>query len=344
MIRHKAVGSVVLSGALVAGLAGTALAQEAEEELVVLCTPQEQWCVKMVEEFQSQTGIRTSYVRMSSGESLARLRAGADAPEFDVWWGGPADGQIAGNEEGLIEPYISPNAAVVADEQKDADGVWTGVYVGALGLCVNTKVIEELGIDMPETWDDLLDPAYEDNIAMAHPASSGTAYTTFFTQVLRLGSEEAAMEYAKALHPNILQYTKSGSASGPMAGRGEIAVSIIFSHDCIANIDEGFEDLAVVFPADGTGYEIGAQALIANAPHPNNAKTWMDWALQADTQGIGPTVRAFQLPTNPEAEVSEFAVDISQVNLVDYDFQAAGEARTRLTEQFEDEVAAAPAE
>ena len=344
MIRHKAVGSVVLSGALVAGLAGTALAQEAEEELVVLCTPQEQWCVKMVEEFRSQTGIPTSYVRMSSGESLARLRAGADAPEFDVWWGGPADGQIAGNEEGLIEPYISPNAAVVADEQKDADGVWTGVYVGALGLCVNTKVIEELGIDMPETWDDLLDPAYEDNIAMAHPASSGTAYTTFFTQVLRLGSEEAAMEYAKALHPNILQYTKSGSASGPMAGRGEIAVSIIFSHDCIANIDEGFEDLAVVFPADGTGYEIGAQALIANAPHPNNAKTWMDWALQADTQGIGPTVRAFQLPTNPEAEVSEFAVDISQVNLVDYDFQAAGEARTRLTEQFEDEVAAAPAE
>ena len=123
MIRHKAVGSVVLSGALVAGLAGTALAQEAEEELVVLCTPQEQWCVKMVEEFQSQTGIPTSYVRLSSGESLARLRAGAEAPEFDVWWGGPADGQIAGNEEGLIEAYASPNAAVVADEQKDADSV-----------------------------------------------------------------------------------------------------------------------------------------------------------------------------------------------------------------------------
>ncbi len=344
MIRSKTVGSVVLSGALVAGFAGTAMAQEAEDELVVLCTPQEQWCVRMVEEFQAQTGIPTSYVRMSSGESLARLQAGAEAPEFDVWWGGPADGQIAANAEGLIEPYISPNAAVVADAQKDADGVWTGVYVGALGLCVNTKVIDELGIDMPETWDDLLDPAYKGNIAMAHPASSGTAYTTFYTQVLRLGSEEAAMEYAKALNPNILQYTKSGAASGPMAGRGEIAVAIIFSHDCIANIDEGFTDLAVVFPSDGTGYEIGAEALIANAPHPNNAKTWIDWALQADTQSIGPSVRAFQLPTNPEAEVSEFAVDISQVNLVDYDFQAAGEARTRLTQQFEDEVATAPEE
>ena len=344
MTRRKTFSSLLLSGALVGSMAVGATAQEAEDELVVLCTPQEQWCVRMVEEFQNQTGIPTSYVRMSSGESLARLRAGSEAPEFDVWWGGPADGQIAANEEGLIEPYISPNAAAVADAQKDADGVWTGVYVGALGLCVNTKVIEELGIEMPQTWDDLLDPAYADNIAMAHPASSGTAYTMFYTQVLRLGSEEAAMEYAKQLHPNILQYTKSGAASGPMAGRGEIAVSIIFSHDCIANIEAGFEDLAVVFPSDGTGYEIGAEALVANAAHPNNAKTWIDWALEADTQEIGPTVEAFQLPTNPEAAVSEFAVDISQVNLVDYDFQAAGEARTRLTEQFEDEIAAAPAE
>ena len=116
MTRFKVAGSVVLSGALVAGFAGTAVAQEAEDELVVLCTPQEQWCVRMVEEFQNQTGIPTSYVRMSSGESLARLRAGAEAPEFDVWGGGPADGQIAANEEGLIEPYISPNAAVVEDE------------------------------------------------------------------------------------------------------------------------------------------------------------------------------------------------------------------------------------
>jgi len=342
MTRRKTFGAILSSGLLMAGLAGTATAQEAEDELVVLCTPQEQWCVKMVEEFQAETDIPTSYVRMSSGESLARLRAGAEAPEFDVWWGGPADGQIAANEEGLIEPYISPNAAGVADTQKDADGVWTGVYVGALGLCVNAKVIEELGLEVPQSWADLLDPALDDNVAMAHPASSGTAYTTFYTQVLRLGGEEAAMEYMKQLHPNILQYTKSGSASGPMAGRGEIAVSVIFSHDCIANIDEGFTDLVTVFPADGTGYEIGAQALIANAAHPNNAKAWIDWALRSDIQEIGPTVRAFQLPTNPEAAVSEHAVDLSQVNLVDYDFQAAGEARTRLTELFEDEVAAKP--
>jgi iron(III) transport system substrate-binding protein len=298
----------------------------------------------MADAFQSQTGIPTSYVRMSSGEALARLRAGASAPEFDVWWGGPADGQVAAGAEGLLEPYVSPNAAVIADGQKAADGTWTGVYVGALGFCSNTAVLEELGVEVPDSWDDLLDPALRGNVSVAHPASSGTAYTTFYTQVIRLGGEDEAMAYMSELHPNILQYTKSGSAPGQMAGRGEIAVAIIFSHDCVKNIETGFEDLVVSFPAEGTGYEIGAVALVANAQYPENAKAWIDWSLSAPAQEIGPTVGAYQLPTNPDAAVSDLSVSLSDVNLIDYDFQAAGEARTRLTQRFEDEVAAVPAD
>ena len=42
--------------------------------------------------------------------------------------------------------------------------------------------------------------------------------------------------------------------------------------------------------------------------------------------------------------VSDLSVSLSDVNLIDYDFQAAGEARTRLTQRFEDEVAAVPAD
>lgn len=345
MPRHRTSSSILVSGLLLAGLTGAASAQdEPSGELRVLCTPEEPFCVAMVNAFQAETGIPTSYVRMSSGEALARLRAGAGAPEFDVWWGGPADGQVAAGAEGLVEPYISPNAEAIAEGQKAADGTWTGVYVGALGFCANTAILEELEVEVPDSWDDLLDPALQANVAVAHPASSGTAYTTFYTQVIRLGGEDEAMEYMAALHPNILQYTTSGSAPGQMAGRGEIAVAIIFSHDCVKNIEEGFEDLVVSFPSEGTGYEVAGVSLVANAQYPDNAKAWIDWSLTAPAQEIGPTVGAYQLPTNPDASVSESAVDLSQVNLVEYDFQAAGEARTRLTQRFEDEVAAAPVE
>jgi iron(III) transport system substrate-binding protein len=318
---------------------------ELEDTLTVLCTPQEDWCQAMVAAFQEETGIETSYVRLSSGEAVARLSAGASDPEFSVWWGGPADGFVAANEEGLIEAYDSPNAAAIADEQKGPDGVWTGVYVGALGFCSNTQVLGDLGVDVPDSWDDLLDPALEGQVAMAHPASSGTAYTAFYTQVLRLGGEDEAMEYMQELHPNILQYTSSGAAPAEMAGRGEVAVSVVFSHDCVRNIDAGFSDLEVSFPSEGTGYEIGGVALIANAPEPNAAKAWIDWSLTAEAQEIGAAEAAsFQLPTHPDAAVDERSVDLGSVELVEYDFDAAGLARADLTARFEDEVATAPAD
>jgi iron(III) transport system substrate-binding protein len=318
---------------------------ELEDTLTVLCTPQEDWCQAMVAAFQEETGVETSYVRLSSGEAVARLSAGAEDPEFSVWWGGPADGFVAANEEGLIEAYDSPNAADIADEQKGADGVWTGVYVGALGFCSNSAVLGDLGVDVPDSWDDLLDPALEGQVAMAHPASSGTAYTAFYTQVLRLGGEDEAMEYMQELHPNILQYTSSGAAPAEMAGRGEVAVSVVFSHDCVRNIDAGFSDLEVSFPSEGTGYEIGGVALIANAPEPNAAKAWIDWSLTAAAQELGASEAAsFQLPTHPDAAVDERSVDLDSVELVEYDFEAAGLARADLTARFEDEVATAPAD
>src|SRR3990170_2532117 len=320
-------------------------AAELEDTLTVLCTPQEEWCQVMAERFEEEFGVDTNYVRLSSGEALARLQAGAEAPEFSVWWGGPADGFVAANAEGLIEPYQSANAEAIPDERKDPDGVWTGVYVGALGFCSNTAVLEELGVDVPDSWDDLADPALQGQVAMAHPASSGTSYTALYTQVLRLGGEDEAIEYAKSVHPSILQYTGGGAAPAEMAGRGEVAVSVVFSHDCVRNIDAGFSDLEVSFPEEGTGYEIGGVALIANAPEPNAAKAWIDWSLTAEVQELGASEAAsFQLPTNPDAAVDERSVNLAEVELVEYDFQAAGEARDALTARFEDEVAAKPAE
>jgi iron(III) transport system substrate-binding protein len=120
---------------------------------------------------------------------------------------------------------------------------------------------------------------------------------------------------------------------------------VVFSHDCVRNIDAGFTDLEVSFPGEGTGYEIGGVGLIANAPEPNAAKAWIDWSLEASTQEIGAAeAGSFQLPTNPDAAVDERSVNLEEVTLVEYDFQAAGEARADLTARFEDEVAAAPVE
>lgn len=334
--------------------------------LTVLCTPTEDWCVAMTQAFQEETGITTNYVRLSSGESLARIRAAVDNPEFSVWWGGPADAFIAAAEEGLTEQYFSENAEDIPENYRDADGYWTGVYVGALGFCSNLEILEELELEPPTSWEDLLAPELEGNVAMAHPATSGTAFTAFWTIVtlsadtLEEEEEETgydedgfptedaidlAFEYFAELNNNILQYTRSGAAPGTLAGQGEIAVAIIFSHDCVKLQVEGFEDILVTtFPEEGTGYEIGGMAIIANGPEPEAARLWYDWALTAEAQEIGATVNALQLPTNPDAAVSDLSVNLMDLTVVDYNFVAAGLNRVAITERFDSEIATAPSQ
>ncbi len=340
--------------------------QAQEDTLTVLCTPQEDWCVAMTQAFEAETGIKTSYVRMSSGESLARIRATQDDPEFSVWWGGPADAFIAAYEEGLIEPYEPELASVLPPAAVGVDHSWHGVYIGALGFCSNVEFLDELGLEPPTSWNDLLDPKLKGNVAMAHPATSGTAFTAFWTVVTLKADEleaaetgagydedgmptqaaiDNAFEYFSQLHKNILQYTRSGAAPGQMAGTGEIAVAVIFSHDCVKLQVEGFEGVVVTsFPEEGTGYEIGGMALIKGAPEPEAAKVWINWALTADAQAIGQTVNSLQLPTNPDTPVSPLSVNLSEVNLVNYNFVAAGTNRTAIVERFDAEVAPQPTE
>ena len=72
-----------------------------DTELNVLCTPQEEWCQGMKQEFEAKYGITVNYVRMSAGEALARIEAEKDNPTFDIWWGGPIDSFVAAKGEGL---------------------------------------------------------------------------------------------------------------------------------------------------------------------------------------------------------------------------------------------------
>jgi iron(III) transport system substrate-binding protein len=290
---------------------------EVSGPLTVLCGMQEDWCQAAVQAFEAETGIETSMVRMSSGEALARMQAEKGAPSFDVWYGGPSLGPSAAAEEGLIESYVPENSSFIPEALKDPNGVWTGIYVGALGFCSNKELLDELGAEAPSSWQDLLDPVYEGNIAIADQRTSGTAVTAGGALVALEGGEDGALDYLRKLDANIFQYTKSGSAPGRMAAAGEVAVTIIFSHDCVKFQLETGVDLAVTFPVEGTGYEIGQVSLIADANNPEAAKVFIEWTLTAAAQEIAATTGSYQIPTNPDAQVPAEAVKLEEVVLAE---------------------------
>lgn len=311
-------------------------------ELVVACGNQEDVCQAWTQAFQAKTGVKTSYVRLASGEAVARLEAGKSNPEFDVWHGGPVDGYNVAAEAGLLAKYDSPATKDIPKKYMDPAGYWGGVYVGVIGFCSNQKVLDSLGVQAPKKWEDLLNPKLHGQIMMAHPATSGTAFATLWTQVKVQGSDDKAIDWMKKLHNNVLQYTKSGSAPAQAAGRGEVAVSIVFSHDCIKYKEQGMSDLVATIPSDGTGWEIGGVALIAGAKNEAAAKAYYDWALSPEAEEIGPKHQSYQVLTNPHAKVDDRMVKLDQINLIDYDFPAAANAKSKLVDRFNEQIATAP--
>ncbi len=307
--------------------------------LTVVCGATEAWCGAMTAAFERKTGISTKFVRLSSGETTARLEAYKSNPEFGVWHGGPVDGFGVARIKGLIDSYKSPSRNLIPGKYKDEDGYWTGVYVGALGFCSNTEVLKKLGVPVPKTWAALLDPKLKANISTAHPATSGTAFTTLWTQVTRLGSQDAAMAYMKDFHKNVLFYSKSGVGPVAIVGRGEAAVGLVFSHDCVFGIEQG-NPLVVSFPAEGTGYEIGGVAMIKGAKNPDAAKAYIDFTLSADAQNLGVGVGAYQILTNPKSRKDARMVKLTKLKIVDYDFDKAALAKTALTARFDAEIIA----
>ena len=67
--------------------------------VVVLCSPNVEWCDLLKAAFPKATGMQLDFVRLSSGEALARLRAEKANPVFDVWFGGTGDPHFVANEE-----------------------------------------------------------------------------------------------------------------------------------------------------------------------------------------------------------------------------------------------------
>jgi iron(III) transport system substrate-binding protein len=310
-------------------------------QVTVLCTQVEAFCAGMTTAFTADTGIAASYVNLGAGAALARLQAGASAPEFDVWAGGQAENHIAAAADGLNENYVSKEAANLPEGDFDPDGAWAGFYVDTMGFCSNKASLDTLGVDVPTSWEDLLNPALKGQISVADPATVGTGYMFVWTQVVRNdGDQEAAFDYLAQLNKNILNYEQVASAPIQTAGTGEIAVAIGIASDCQKLIDQGFNDLQITYPSEGTGFGIGAVNVVAGAPNPEGGKAFMDWILSADAQNLFANIPVNTPPLNPDAE-NRIAVDTSDAKLVDWDKQAAADARADLTARFTEEIAQA---
>ena len=311
-------------------------AAQEEGELVVYGSCEEPYVAAAAKHFEELYGIKTYYQRLSTGEVQAKITEEAGNPSADVWFGGTTDPYNESAKAGLLMAYEAANAAdLSAPMYRDADGYWYGIYKGILGFMVNTEELERLGLEAPQSWDDLLKPEYKGLVWMSNPNTAGTAKLIINTLVQLKGHDEA-MKYFVELDKNIAQYTKSGSGPSKKVGIGECVIGIGFLHDGIAQILSGYDNIALVIPAEGTSFEIGATAIFEGCAHENAAKLWIEYALSPECVELADDAESYQFlviktAQQPEA-VQPFGLDPD--NVIDYDFDDAKNNTSQYVSDF----------
>ena len=328
------------------GAAMAACAASAEGQINVMCSAPVAWCEAVVGQYQRETGVRVNMTQKAAGEALAQLIAEKANPKYDVWYAGTGDAHLQAAEQDVTEAYQSPLLPQLHDwarAQAERSKYRTvGLFAGVLGFGYNRDVLGKKNLAPPKCWADLTKPEYKNEVQMANPNASGTAYMTIATFVQLFG-EDKAFNLLRAMHKNTNNYPRTGIGAIKAAARGETGIGVTFLDDASPDIAAGFP-VSVVAPCEGTGYQVASMSLIKNARNADAARKFYDWALTPASQKLAADTKNYQTMSNRNTPTPALAVKIADVKLINYDFGKYGDAveRKRLLAKWDKEVYTAP--
>jgi len=196
---------------------------------------------------------------MGSGEIIAALEAEKAVGVADITdLGVNFANQVV--EEGLSQAYKHAYWDEVPDYAKDAGGLWSAAYWGAIGFCVNTDLVE----NVPQSWADLLDPQYKDMVSMKDPRQSGTANSVVLAAVYGNGGDETNVQpgldfFAKMTELGQLRAVEPSTSN---IQAGEAPIALFWDFDCLSKAEGLDIPLQLVIPADGTAAGLYTQFVV----------------------------------------------------------------------------------
>jgi len=328
---------------LVTLMAALTLTFSAAQEVIVYSPFSDEFMQALARPFTQATGIRVLNIVISTGESQSRLRAEKERPQADFWLSvRPAILQQA-MEEGLIEAYSPAGSETIASAYQYAEEHITAIGTYPLVFFYNTQAIARAGVPVPTgDWAQLLESAFQGEIVMPHPATSGTAYSVVTTILQNAiqggGSEQDGWDVIAALSQNVAQFTRSGRAPQTLVSQGEYAVGIGF-YDAVWQLQQEGFPVEVVIPNPVFAEPYGG-AVVAGAPNPANARAFFDYLITLPAQNV--LGQFGNYPVVIGATLPEGGVEVPSEQVIDVDFRWSAENRSRILETFQTVTQADP--
>ena len=303
------------------------------------CPPEWADWASQLKSIKAKTGITVPPDNKNSGQALAQLVAEKASPVADITYLGVTFG-IQAKNAGVVANYKPARWNDIPAGLKDADGAWFTIHSGTLGLMVNVDALR--GKPVPKGWKDLLNPQYRGLVGYLDPASAFVGYVGAVAVNQAFGGDlsnfDRAIKYFADLQKNQPIVPKQTSYARVLSGE----IPILFDYDFNAYRGK-YKDkanIAFVIPAEGTVIVPYVMSLVANAPHPNEAKKVLDHLLSDEGQAIW--ANAYLRPVRASAMSKEAesrflpASEYKRASTVDYGKMA--EAQKAFTERYLKEV------
>ena len=230
--------------------------------------------------------IKVNYERHTTGVIIDRLIKEKENPQADVIWSLATSSILIAEWKEILKAYMPEDLSKVDEPFRDSANPpnWVGMYVWMSAFCVNMELIEERGLPIPKSWQDLLDPVYKEQIVMPNPDSARAGFLVV-SSFLEINGEAKGWENLDKLHSNIAEYSDSDSESCKLAGEGKYPIGISWGLQGIMEKEKS-QPVTVIFPSEGSGWELEASALVKKKQIKPATKTFFNWAISEKAMKI----------------------------------------------------------
>jgi iron(III) transport system substrate-binding protein len=240
---------------------------------------------------------------------------GSDQALFVTW-----------KRQGILEPYIPAELMKWPADQRDEGGTYASVRFTLMPIGINTNLVKPE--DRPKSFADLLDPKWVNKIVKAHPSYSGGIVTSTFQTVKAIGWDY----FDKLAKQKVLQ-VQSATEPPKKLAIGERAISADGLEYVNLLLKESGAPVDVLYPAEGTPFIPGCEAIAKNAPHPNAAKLFMSFMVSRETQQYLSDVAALR-SFHPDVTLKEGRVPLSKIKVLPSDPIAQEAATEEIKKKY----------
>jgi iron(III) transport system substrate-binding protein len=275
-------------------------------------------------------GVKVAVIRTTGQVAYERLLQDMKngAPQCDVFSTTDIAHMPALMQKQALANYTPDNASALAPAFRGLgqDGYWYPNHSTLMLIIVNTQQVKPE--EAPKNWPDLLDPKWKGRVAFGHPAFSG--YVGVWTVQMR---KLYGWDYFDRLAKNNPRIGRSGNDPITLLNAGECVTGLGPLATALLTASKG-NPMGIIYPTDGSVLCIGPSGVLANAPHPNAARLYMNWLLSKECAQV--LSDNFQTPVRDDVPPKPGAKPLSEVKVLHLTTEEIAKGVPEVIEQWRD--------